>query len=374
MSTMPPISSSRFAPVTFCSSPAASICASQSRRSGFAMLFTPPWASYKNGTYMIFEKVRRFLRFAAAALLPLAAAAADYPAKPLHLIVLFAPGGGNDVLARLISTQLGAALGQQVVVDNRPGASGITATDIVAKSPPDGYTVLLGFIGPLALSPALTKLPYDPVADFTALDFLAKSYHILVVNPALQARSVQELIALAKREPGKLNYASSGQGANLHLITEIFKNSTGIDMVHVPYKGAGPATTAVLAGEAQVLFGSIASSLAYVRANRLVALAVTSPQRSPLAPELPTLAESGIADVDVPSWYTLLLPARAPLDVAERLRAELRRAAENRELREQLARQGIDVHTLARGEYARFLKAEIDKWAAVVRTNRIRAE
>jgi tripartite-type tricarboxylate transporter receptor subunit TctC len=303
-----------------------------------------------------------------------AAAAADYPAKPLRLIVPFAPGGGNDVIARVVSTQLAAGLGQQVLVDNRPGASGITATDLVAKSPPDGSTVLLGFIAPHALSPALAKLPYDPAADFTALDFLAKSYHILVVNPALQVRSVQELIALAKREPGKLNYASSGQGANLHLITEIFKNSTGIDMVHVPYKGAGPATTAVLAGEAQVLFGSIASSLAYVRANRLVALAVTSPQRSPLAPELPTLVESGIADVDVPSWYTLLLPARAPLDVAERLRAELRRAAENRELREQLARQGIDVQTLARGEYPRFLKAEMEKWAAVVRTNGIRAE
>src|SRR5205085_1275096 len=310
MSTIPPISSSRFAPVTFCSSPAASICASQSRRSGFAM-FTPPWAPYKNGTYMIFEKLRRFSRIAAAALLPLAAAAAHYPAKPLHLLVPFPPRGGNDGLARLISMQLGAGLGQQVLVDNRPGASGITATDIVAKSAPDGYTVLLGFIGPLALSPALTKVPYDPVADFASLGFLAESYHILVVNPAVPARSVKELVALAKREPGKLNYASSGQGANLHLITEIFKNATGIDMVHVPYKGAGPATTAVLAGEAQVLFGSISSSLSYARANRLVALAVTSPKRSPLAPELPTLLESGIADVDVPSWYTLLLPAPA---------------------------------------------------------------
>jgi tripartite-type tricarboxylate transporter receptor subunit TctC len=323
---------------------------------------------------MIFGSLRRFLTIVSITVLPLAAAAADYPAKPLRLIVPFAPGGGNDVLARLVSTQLAAGLGQQVLVDNRPGASGITATDIVAKSPPDGYTVLLGFIGPLALSPALTRLPYDPAADFTALDFLAKSYHILVVNPALPARSVQELIALAKRQPGKLNYASSGQGANLHLITEIFKNSTGIDMVHVPYKGAGPATTAVLAGEAQVLFGSIASSLSYVRANRLVALAVTSPQRSPLAPELPTLVESGIADVDVPSWYTLLLPARAPPEIADRLKSELKRIAGSREFVEQLARQAIDVQTLAPGEYARFLKAEIDKWAAVVRANGIRAE
>jgi tripartite-type tricarboxylate transporter receptor subunit TctC len=327
---------------------------------------------------MIFERLRSLLRLVALAVLPVtitaAAAAADYPAKPLRLIVPFAPGGGNDLLARLLSTQLATGLGQQVLVDNRPGASGITATDVVAKSAPDGYTVLLGFIGPLALSPALTKLPYDPAADFTPLDFLAKSYHILVVNPALQVRSVQELVALAKREPGKLNYASSGQGANLHLVTELFKNATGIDMVHVPYKGAGPATTAVLAGEAQVLFGSIASALSYVRASRLIALAVTSPQRSPLAPELPTLVESGIADVEVPSWYTLLLPARVPREITDRLKGELKRVAENRDFVEQLAKQAIDVQPLAPGEYERFLKAEIDKWAAVVRKNGIRAE
>src|SRR5438105_3378810 len=361
MSTMPPISSSRFAPVTFCSSPAASICASQSRRSGFAMLFTPPRASYKNGTYMIFEIRRTFLKLVFAALAPFAAAAADYPTKPVRLIVPFAPRGGNDLLARLLSMQLADAVGQQVIVDNRPGAAGITATDLVAKAAPDGYTLLLGFVGPLALSPALGKVPYDPVADFTPLDFLAKSYHILVVNPALPVRSVQELIALAKREPGKLNYASSGQGANLHLVTELFKNATGIDMVHIPYKGAGPATTAVIAGEAQVLFASIASSLSQVRANRLVALAVTSPQRSPLAPDVPTLAENGITGVDVPSWYTLLLPARTPAEIAQRLRTELKRVAANREFTEQLERQAIDVQALPVGEYTTFLKEELAK-------------
>ena len=332
---------------------------------------------------MIFEKLRRFLRIAkaallpllsAAALLPLAAAAADYPTKPLHLIVPFAPGGGTDLLARLVSTHLGASLGQQVVVDNRPGAGGITATEVVAKSAPDGYAILLGFVGPLALSPALTKVPYDPMADFIGLDLLAKSYHILVVNPALPVRSVQELVALAKREPGKLNYASSGQGANLHLMTELFKNATGIEMVHVPYKGSGPAATAVLTGEAQVLFGSITSSLAYARANRLVALAVTSPQRSPLAPEVPTLIESGISGVDVPSWYTLLVPARTPAEIADRLRGEAGRMAANVDFTSQLARQAIDVQALAPGEYAAFLKQEIGKWANVVRTNGIRID
>jgi tripartite-type tricarboxylate transporter receptor subunit TctC len=324
---------------------------------------------------MIFERARRFsIMLFAALLLPFCASAADYPTKAVHLVVPFAPGGGNDLLARLVSTYLASGLGQQVVVDNRPGAAGITATDVVAKSAPDGYTVLLGFIGPLALEPALTRVPYDPVADFVPLDLLAESYHILVVNPAVPARSVQELIALAKREPGKLNYASSGQGANLHLITELFKNATGIDMVHVPYKGAGPAATAVIAGEAQVLFGSIASTLSYVRANRLVALAVTSPQRSPLAPEVPTLIESGVGDLDVPSWYTLLLPARTPADIAERLRAELKRVAANREFTSQLARQAIDVKMLAPGEYAGFLKSEMAKWAGIVRANGLKPE
>jgi len=322
---------------------------------------------------MIFEMLRRFLRILFA-LVPLAAAAADYPTKPLHLVVPFAPGGGNDLLARMVSTYLATGLGQQVVVDNRPGAAGITATDVVAKSAPDGYTVLLGFIGPLALEPALTKVPYDPVADFVPLDLMAKSYHILVVNPSVPARSVAELVALAKREPGKLNYASSGQGANLHLITELFKNATGIDMVHIPYKGAGPATTAVIAGEAQVLFASIASSLSQVRANRLVALAVTSPQRSPLAPDVPTLVENGITGVDVPSWYTLLVPARTPPEIAQRLRSELKRVAANREFTEQLERQAIDVQVLAPGEYTSFLKAEIEKWAGIVRKNRLKPE
>jgi tripartite-type tricarboxylate transporter receptor subunit TctC len=311
---------------------------------------------------------------AALAALPPAAALAQYPAKPLRLIVPFAPGGGNDLLARVVSTQLGAGLGQQVLVDNRPGASGITATDIVAKAAPDGYTLLLGFIGPLALSPALTKLPYDPAADFLPLDLLAKSYHILVINPALPARTVKELIELAKSQPGKLNYASSGPGANLHLITELFKNATGVDIVHVPYKGTGPAATAVLAGEAQILFSSITSSLPYVRANRLVALAVTSPQRSPLAPDLPTLVESGIPGVDVPSWYTLLVPARTPREVVERLRAELRRVGSSADFTGQLARQALEVQLLAPGEYADFLQAEIEKWGRVVRTNGLKAD
>jgi tripartite-type tricarboxylate transporter receptor subunit TctC len=301
-------------------------------------------------------------------------APANFPSRPLRLIVPFAPGGGNDILARILATQLAAGLGQQTLVDNRPGAAGITATEIVARASPDGYTLLLGFMGPLAISPAFTPLPYDPVTDFTSLDLLATSYHILVVNPSLPARSVKELIDLAKSQPGKLNYASSGLGANLHLMTELFKTVAGVDIVHIPYKGSGPAANAVLAGEAQMLFGSITSSLPYVRANRLAALAVTSPARSSLAPEVPTLTESGVPGVDVPSWYTLLAPARTPRDAADKLRAELKRIASAADFREQLARQAIEVRMLAPDEYAGFLRAEIEKWGKVVRSKGLKAE
>jgi tripartite-type tricarboxylate transporter receptor subunit TctC len=318
--------------------------------------------------------MKKLIVLAMLSVLPLVAAGADYPVKPVRLVVPFAPGGGNDVLARLIATELAEGLSQQTLVENRPGAAGVTATESVAKAPADGYTLLLGFVGPLALSPALAKVPYDPLGDFTGLGLLASSYHILVVNPAVPARSVKALVELAKREPGKLNYASSGTGANLHLITELFRNVTGIEIVHVPYKGAGPAATAVIAGEAQILFGSIASTLSYVRGNRLVALAVTSPERSPLAPQVPTLAESGIEGVDVPSWYTLLVPARTPAEPVRRLRAELARIASKPGFREQLARQAIEVRTIAPEEYADFLKKEIDKWSGVVRKNGIKAE
>jgi tripartite-type tricarboxylate transporter receptor subunit TctC len=310
----------------------------------------------------------------AVALIAQTPAPANFPSRPLRLIVPFAPGGGNDILARILATQLAAGLGQQTLVDNRPGAAGITATEIVARASPDGYTLLLGFMGPLAISPAFTPLPYDPVTDFTSLDLLATSYHILVVNPSLPARSVKELIDLAKSQPGKLNYASSGLGANLHLMTELFKTVAGVDIVHIPYKGSGPAANAVLAGEAQMLFGSITSSLPYVRANRLAALAVTSPARSSLAPEVPTLTESGVPGVDVPSWYTLLAPARTPRDAADKLRAELKRIASAADFREQLARQAIEVRMLAPDEYAGFLRAEIEKWGKVVRSKGLKAE
>jgi tripartite-type tricarboxylate transporter receptor subunit TctC len=301
-------------------------------------------------------------------------AAAEYPSRPLRLLVPFPPGGGVDLIARVIGNRLTDTLGQQVVIDNRAGGGGVIATDTAAKAPADGYTLLLGFIGPLAISPSISRQPYDPVKDFAGLDLLASSYHIVVINPAVPARSVKEFIALAKSQPGKLNYASSGSGTNLHLAGELFKMVAGVNLVHLPYKGAGPAANAVLAGESHMFFGSITSSMPFVRANRLVALAVTSPRRSPLAPEIPTLAESGVTGVDVPSWYTVVAPARAPRAVADRLRAELKRIADHAEFREQIGRQAIEARTLAPGEWPVFIRAELDKWGKVVRSVGIKAD
>jgi len=301
-------------------------------------------------------------------------AAADYPSRPLRLLVPFPPGGGVDLLARLLGSRLTETLAQQVVVDNRAGGGGVIATDTAAKAPADGYTILLGFIGPLAISPTISKLQYDPVKDFAALDLLASSYHIVVINPSVPARSVKEFIALAKSQPGKLNYASSGIGTNLHLAAELFKMVVGVNLVHVPYKGAGPAANAVIAGESHLFFGSITSSMPFVRANRLIALAVTSPQRSALAPEIPTLIESGVTGVNVPSWYTLVVPARTPRGAADRLRGELKRIAANAEFREQIGRQAIEARSLAPNEWTAFIKAELDKWGKVVRTVGIRPE
>jgi tripartite-type tricarboxylate transporter receptor subunit TctC len=314
----------------------------------------------------------------AAALLagagPAAAAAADYPSRPLRLLVPFPPGGGNDLLARIFAGRLSELLNQQVVVDNRGGGGGVIATEMAAKAPADGYTLVLGFIGPMAISPHLSKLPYDPARDFTSLDVLASSYHVLVINPSVPARSVKEFIALARSQPGKFNYASSGNGTNLHLAAELFKMVVGVSLVHVPYKGAGPAASAVLAGESHLLFGSITSSMPFVRTNRLVAIAVTSPERSPIAPDVPTLVESGVKGVNVPSWYALVLPAATPRPALERLRADMRRVEASPEFRQQIAKQAISARPLKPGEWDRFIRDELAKWGKVVRSVGIKAD
>ena len=300
--------------------------------------------------------------------------AQTYPSRPVRLLVPFAPGGGNDFLARLLGQKLGERLGQHVLVDNRPGAGGNLATDLVAKAAPDGYTLLLGFIGPLAISPNLEKVPYNPVRDFAAVSLLASSYHVLAIHPSLPARSVKQLIALAKARPGELNYASGGSGTPLHLVPELFKSVTGVNIIHVPYKGSAPAVIAVLSGEAHMLFGSITSSMPHVQANKLVALAVTSPNRSPLAPVVPTLAESGVRGVEAGSWYALVAPAGTPKEIIAKLHREVLAVAGSADYRQQLENQAFDPLTSSPENFPEFLQAEIAKWRKVIKSAGIKAD
>jgi tripartite-type tricarboxylate transporter receptor subunit TctC len=300
--------------------------------------------------------------------------AQDYPVKPVRLVVPFAPGGGNDALARLIAQKLSTALGQQVIVDNRPGAGGITGTDQVAHAAPDGYTLLLGFVGPLTMSPGMQKVGYDPVKDFAPISLVAQGYQVLAVNPSVPAKSVQELVALAKSKPGTLNYASGGQGTPLHLVPELFKQAAGIDVVHVPYKGSGPAATAVLAGDAQMMFGSMVATVPLVQAGRLRALAVSSPRRLEALPAVPTLVETGYPGVEASSWYAILAPAGTPRPIVERLNAEIARAVDGADFRETLARQGQEAESSTPDRLAELIRTELAKWTRVVKTAGIKPE
>jgi tripartite-type tricarboxylate transporter receptor subunit TctC len=317
------------------------------------------------------------LRFLLAAIAVLGCAfahAAEYPAKPVRLVVPFAPGGGNDALARLIAQKLSASLGQQVVVDNRPGAGGITGTEQVAHAPPDGYTLLLGFVGPLTMSPGMQKVGYDPLKDFAPISLVAQGYQVLAVNPAVPARNVQELVTLARAKPGALNYASGGQGTPLHLVPELFKQSAGVDIVHVPYKGSGPAATAVLSNDAQMMFGSMVATVPLVKAGRLRALAVSSPRRVDALPDVPTLAEAGYPGVEASSWYAILAPAGTPATIVDRLSAEVARAVDSPEFRDVLAKQGQEPESSSPEKLAAFMRVELEKWTRVVKTAGIKPE
>ncbi len=320
-------------------------------------------------------EVRRILIAACvlAATLP-HARAQDYPARPIKLIVPASPGGGNDAIARLVAQSLAAALGQPVVVENRGGAGGNVGTEAVAKSAPDGYTLLLAFSGPLAMTPGLAKVPYDPINSFAHIGLIAKGYQILVVHPSLPARTVEELVALAKARPGTINYASAGSGSPLHLAAELFRSAAGIDIVHIPYKGSSPAATAVLAGDAQMIFGGLVSSLPHVKTGRLRALAVTSPQREPQAPDIPTLAEVGYPSVDPVSWYGISAPAGTSAPIVDRLSAELRRLVATKDYRELLTGQGQQAVSSTPAEFRAFIAADLEKWTKVIRASGIKAD
>lgn len=294
-------------------------------------------------------------------------AAGRYPTKPIRLIVPFAPGGGNDTMARILGVHLTESWGQQIVIDNRPGASGVLASEIVAKGAPDGYTILMGNVGSHGIFPALyARLPYDAVKDFTAITLVGSAPNIIVAHPGVPANNLKELIALAKARPGQLNFGSSGPGSSGHLAGEILKTAAGIDMVHIPYRGIAPATTDLLGGQIPLTFSNMLSVTPHVKAGRLKAIAVTSLKRSPAAPDVPAVSET-IPGFDVISWWGVVGPPGIPREVVTRLNREIARILRLPDVKERLARQGVDPAGNTPEEFAAYIKTEIAKYRKAVK-------
>lgn len=318
----------------------------------------------------------RFSRTAlmSAALLALApaAGAADYPTKPIRLVIGFAPGGGTDTTARALSNKLSASLNQQVVVDNRPGHSGTIAADIVAKGTPDGHTVLLGTIA-LVVNPSLSeKMPFDTLKDLAPVTRAADSTNILVVHPSIAAKSVKELVALAKGKP--LNGGSSGIGGTGHLAVELFNLQAGTKITHVPYKGGGPAMVDLLGGNIHLIFATAASSIGHIKAGKIRAIAVTTAKRSALVPDLPTIAESGLPGYEANNWNGFFVPAKTPRPIVNRLNKEITAALNAPDIKDFLFKQGLDAAPSTPEEFTAYMKSEMAKWAKVIKAAGIKPQ
>jgi tripartite-type tricarboxylate transporter receptor subunit TctC len=294
------------------------------------------------------------------------AAVAAYPDKPLRLIVPFPPGGGNDILARTVGQRFGEVVGQQVVVDNRGGAGGLIGAMTAVNAAPDGYTLFLGSVGNLAHIPALRKdLPYDPLRDFVPVTLLATSSFVLGVNPGLPAHNVKEFIALAKAKPGGLNYASAGPGSSLHMTAEVFKYVTGTQIVHVAYKGSGPALTDLIAGQVQAIFSTMPPILPHVKSGKVRALGSSGAKRSPSAPDIPTIAESGVPDFVVLNWQGILAPRNTPPAVVKQLHAALVKTMSASGMGETMVAQGLESSTDTPEQFAALMRSEIAKYRKV---------
>jgi len=312
---------------------------------------------------------------AIVAIEPVAAAEPVYPSRPLRVVIPFAPGASNDITARLIAPRLSDALRVAVVVDNRAGAGGVLGADLVAKAQPDGYTVLMGSPGPLTVNPVMiSQLPYQPKRDFAAVTLIAMVPLILQVNPAIPAKSVQELIALATAAPGKLNYASAGVGSVPHLAGELFKLIAKVDVTHIPYKGSSPAITDLLGGQVSMFFDNMASAVPYVRAGRLRALAITTPKRSAVLPDLPTMIEAGVPAYEAYSWNGVVVPVATPKAAVERLAKEISAVLAHPEIREKMNALGAEIVASSPAAFAAFLDKETQKWGQVVRAANIKPE
>ena len=305
----------------------------------------------------------------------LALAQAPFPYKPVRFVVTSPPGGANDTLNRALGAKLTDFIGQPVVIDNRPGASGIVAAEIVAKAPPDGYTILTGTEATLVTNPLLfTRVPYDTQRDFAPVTMTAAVNHVLLVHPSLPAASVQELIAVARSKPGRLNYASSGNGSAFHLGMELFKHMAGVDIVHVPFKGSALSIAAMLSGDVQMMLVGTTTGLPLARSGKARALAMASARRSPLAPELPTIAEAGLPGYAISSWFGAVVPAATPAPVIAKLHADFARALNSPDLRERLAPGGYEIIANTPREFSAHMQAQGKRLAEVIRLAGIKAD
>ena len=310
-----------------------------------------------------------------AVVLPGAAAEAQkYPTRPIRFIVPFPPGGGNDIVGRIIALQLNRAFGQPVVVDNRGGAGGTIGTDITAKAPADGHTMLINNIS-LAINVSLRpKLPYDTLRDLAPVTLLGRQPNVLVVHPSLPARSIRELLDLARAKPRQLNYGSGGVGTASHLATELLKLMTNVEMVHIPYKGLGPALTELVGGQLQLIISTQASALPHIKAGRIPPLAVTTAKRSAIFPQVPTMDEAGVPGYEFSTWYGLLVPAGTPPSIIGKLNAEMTRILGSAAVKQQFGVQGLEPESSTPREFGRYLRAEAEKWGKVVKASGARAE
>ena len=313
--------------------------------------------------------------FAAALLLALTplALAADYPDRPVRLIIPFPPGGSNDVVGRLVAQQLTAKLGQQVYVDNRGGAGGTIGTEACATAAPDGYTICVISIAH-AVNPALYTLKYDPIKSFTPISIFATGPNVLVVNPTSPIKSVKDLLALAKEKPGELNYASAGVGSFQHLGAELFKLQAKVNLVHVPYKGGGPAMQDVIAGHVKIMFSSLVQTTPFIKSGQLIALGTGGAKRSPVLPDVPTIAEAGVPGYTADNWWGLAAPAGLPKPITDKLYTATQAALKSPELQAAFDREGAATVEMTPAQFADYIKTEIDKWGHVVKEGNIHAQ
>jgi len=310
---------------------------------------------------------------AAAATSASVAAQPAWPSKPVRMIVAFVPGGGTDIVARLLAPRLGEALGQTMVIDNRGGAGGNIGTEAAARAAPDGYTLLMGNVAPNAINVSLAPVPFDPVRDFAPISQVAITPNVLVVHPALPVKTVRELLALARAKPGALAFPSAGNGTSSHLAGELLKNLAKIDMLHVPYKGGGAALADLLGGQVQLMFATTPAAMPQVKSGRLRAIAVTTRARSQALPELPTMIEAGVPNYDAATWYGLLAPAATPRAVIERMHAETVKVIGTPDMREKLIAQGFEPVGSSPAEFAAYIQAQIETWAKVIRAAGLRS-